>query len=101
GGSVGQGDGRRSSKGMKAAAEWLRDTLDAWEKLCAELGERPADVALAWLLANPAVTAPIIGPRALEQFDGSLRSVEIDLDEEVLGRLDQIFPGPGGTAPEA
>jgi aryl-alcohol dehydrogenase-like predicted oxidoreductase len=86
---------------MTAAAEWLRDTLDAWEKLCAELGERPADVALAWLLSNPVVTAPIIGPRTMEQFDGALRSVDIDLDAETLGRLDKIFPGPGGPAPEA
>ncbi len=53
GGSVGQGDGRRSSDGMKAAAEWLKDTLDAWEKLCAELGERPADVALGVAVDQP------------------------------------------------
>src|SRR5947208_1113998 len=88
GGSVGQGYGRRSSDGVKMAADWLRDTLEAWEKLCAELGERPADVALAWLLANPVVTAPIIGPRTLEQFEGSLRSIDIELDADVLGRLD-------------
>ena len=72
-----------------------------WEKLCAELGEQPADVAIAWLLTNPVVIAPIIGPRTMEQFDGSLRSLEIELDADVLGRLDKIFPGPGGTAPEA
>jgi aryl-alcohol dehydrogenase-like predicted oxidoreductase len=102
GGSVGKtSEGRRASDGMKAAAEWLKDTLQAWEDLCAELGERPADVAIAWLLANPVVTAPIIGPRTLEQFEGSLRSVDIHLDGEVLDRLDKIFPGPGGTAPEA
>ena len=65
-----------------------------------ELGERPADVALAWLLANPVVTAPIIGPRTMEQLEGALHSVEITLDQEVLARLDQIFPGPG-RAPEA
>ena len=63
--------------------------------------QRPADVAIAWLLANPVVTAPIIGPRTLDQFTGSLRSIEITLDPEVLGRLDKIFPGPGGPAPEA
>jgi aryl-alcohol dehydrogenase-like predicted oxidoreductase len=84
---------------MKAAADWLRDTIDAWEKLCSELGERPADVALAWLLANPVVTAPIIGPRTMEQLEGELRSVEIDLEPVVLKRLDQLFPGPG-PAPE-
>src|SRR6476620_9924745 len=57
GGAVGQGDGRRSSDGMKRAADWLKDTLEAWEKLCAELGEQPADVAIAWLLSNKVVTA--------------------------------------------
>src|SRR5436309_2258221 len=102
GGSVGKTtEGRRSTDGMKMAAEWLHDKLEAWEKLCAELGEQPADVAIAWLLAQPAVTAPIIGPRTLEQLDGSLGSLEITLDDDVLERLDKIFPGPGGTAPEA
>jgi aryl-alcohol dehydrogenase-like predicted oxidoreductase len=85
---------------MKAANEWLRDTIDAWDKLCVELDERPADVALAWLLSNPIVTAPIVGPRTMEQFEGSLRSLDIDLDGEVLKRIDEIFPGPG-SAPEA
>jgi NDP-hexose C3-ketoreductase / dTDP-4-oxo-2-deoxy-alpha-D-pentos-2-ene 2,3-reductase len=93
-------EGRRANAGMKAAVDWLRDTIDAWEKLCSELGERPADVALAWLLSNPVVTAPIIGPRTMGQFEGSLRSLDITLDAEVLARLDQIFPGPG-PAPES
>jgi NDP-hexose C3-ketoreductase / dTDP-4-oxo-2-deoxy-alpha-D-pentos-2-ene 2,3-reductase len=92
-------EGRRATDGMKAAVDWLRDTINAWEKLCSELGERPADVALAWLLANPVVTAPIIGPRTMEQFEGSLRSLDIELDDEVMARLDRIFPGPG-RAPE-
>ncbi len=78
-----------------------RPQLEAYEGLCAELGEEPADVALAWLLKNPVVTAPIIGPRTMEQLDGSLRSLEIVLSDEVLTRLDTIFPGPGGPAPEA
>jgi aryl-alcohol dehydrogenase-like predicted oxidoreductase len=93
-------EGRRADGGMRAAADWLHDTIAAWEKLCSELGERPADVALAWLLAHPVVTAPIIGPRTMAQFEGALRSLDIDLDDEVLRRLDRIFPGPG-PAPEA
>jgi aryl-alcohol dehydrogenase-like predicted oxidoreductase len=93
-------EGRRADGGMKAAGDWLRDTIDAWSGLCRELGERPADVALAWLLVNPVVTAPIVGPRTLEQFTGSLRSIDIDLDSQVLERIDKIFPGPG-SAPEA
>jgi aryl-alcohol dehydrogenase-like predicted oxidoreductase len=93
--------GRRASDDMKKEIEEKRPKLEAWEKFCKGLGENPADVALAWLLHNPAVTAPIIGPRTLEQLTGSLRSVELVLDEEALKKIDEIFPGPGGTAPEA
>lgn len=75
--------------------------LEEYSKLCKEFGESEADVALAWLLSNPAVTAPIIGPRTLEQLENTLRAVEIELPEDVLKRLDEIFPGPGGEAPEA
>jgi aryl-alcohol dehydrogenase-like predicted oxidoreductase len=65
------------------------------------MGEAPADVALAWLLSNPVVTAPIIGPRTMEQLDGSLRAMEIKLTPEQMQTLDDIWPGPGGRAPEA
>ena len=100
-GSVSQAkQGRRSDGGMQAAADWLSDTLEAWEKLCSEIGEQPANVALAWLLTNPVVAAPIIGPRTLGQLEGALRSPDIHLEDAVLARLDKIFPGPG-PAPEA
>jgi aryl-alcohol dehydrogenase-like predicted oxidoreductase len=94
-------EGRRASEQTGNEIERRRAQLEAYEKLCADLGERPADVALAWLLANPVVTAPIIGPRTVEQLDGTLRALEVTLADEVLGRLDEIFPGPGGPAPEA
>lgn len=94
-------EGRRSTEYMQGEIDAVRDKLDRWESLCKELGERPADVALAWLLHQPAVTAPIIGPRTQEQLLGSLRALRIALEPEVLGRLDEIFPGPGGPAPEA
>jgi aryl-alcohol dehydrogenase-like predicted oxidoreductase len=97
----GQTGERRGSDTVLATIERMRPQLEAWEKLCADLGEQPADVAIAWLLANPAVTAPIIGPRTMEQFVGSLRTLEITLTPEILTKLDEIFPGPGGPAPEA
>jgi NDP-hexose 2,3-enoyl reductase len=80
-----------------------RTAIEAYEKLCADLGHDPADVGIAWLLAQPAVTAPIIGPRTTEQLDGSLRALAVDLDQDTLGRLDQLFPpvGQGGPGPEA
>ena len=79
----------------------LRPQVERYEAFCDELGEHPADVGLAWLLAQPAVTAPIIGPRTVEQLDDSLRALTITLDEVALKQLDDIWPGPGGTAPEA
>ncbi|MGZ8625762.1 MAG: aldo/keto reductase, partial [Actinomycetota bacterium] len=92
---------RRTSPETQRFLSEHRDQVEAYEKLCADLGEQPADVALAWLLANPVVTAPIIGPRTLEQLEGSMRALELVLDDAVLSRLDEIFPGPGGPAPEA
>lgn len=81
--------------------ELFRPQLEAYEELCREIGERPADVALAWLLHNPAITAPIIGPRLKEQVLDNLHAMDVALSEETLARLDKIWPGPGGEAPEA
>lgn len=76
-----------------------REQLERYEDLAAELGHEPGDLALAWLLAQPAVTAPIIGPRTMEQLGGAERAVEIELDAKALTRIDEIFPGHK-TAPE-
>jgi NDP-hexose 2,3-enoyl reductase len=78
-----------------------RDQVVRYENLCADLGVHPSDVALAWLLAQPAVTAPIIGPRTIAQLDGNLRALDVVLDDAMMKQLDEIWPGPGGTAPEA
>ncbi len=93
--------GRRANADNLAKLEKARPQIEKWETLCKEIGYLPADVALAWLFTNPVTTAPIIGPRTIEQLDQSLRAFEIDLNKELLQRLDQIFPGPGGEAPEA
>lgn len=93
--------GRRASEQMQARVAKHRAQIEQYEALCAELGEAPANVALAWALHQPGITAPIIGPRMLQQFEKSLRSVEIKLAPDVLDRLDKIWPGPGGEAPEA
>ncbi|MFG1879981.1 aldo/keto reductase [Sphaerisporangium sp. NPDC049003] len=93
--------GRSASENMLAELEKHRDKVEQYEAFCDELGEDPANVALAWLLEQTAVTGPIIGPRTIEQLEGSLRALEIKLDEKALTRLDEIFPGPGGPAPEA
>jgi aryl-alcohol dehydrogenase-like predicted oxidoreductase len=93
-------DGSRRFAGRAAEAiEARRTQLESYEDLCEEAGEEPATVGLAWLLAQPAVTAPIVGPRLAEHLDGALRAVDISLDDKVLTRLGEIFPGYK-TAPE-
>jgi aryl-alcohol dehydrogenase-like predicted oxidoreductase len=92
---------RRSSGRAAELLPELRDRVQAYEDLCQELGQDPAVVGLAWLLHQPAVTAPIVGPRTLGQLDSALAALGVTLDEATLARLDMIFPGPGGSAPEA
>ena len=93
--------GRRSTPQNQARIEKYHTQLQAYEDICAELGQSPANVGLAWLLHNPVVTAPIIGPRTMEQYEQSLAAVEFTLDADALARLDEIWPGPGGEAPQA
>jgi aryl-alcohol dehydrogenase-like predicted oxidoreductase len=92
---------RRSSSMVQDKLGEHRPQVEAYEKFCAELGQPPAEVALAWLLANPVVTSPIIGPRIPEQLESAMRALDLRLDKATMKRLDEIWPGPGGPAPEA
>jgi aryl-alcohol dehydrogenase-like predicted oxidoreductase len=93
--------GRRSSERLQKEIEKRRPQLEAYETLCAEMGEKPANVAVAWLLHRPGVTAPIVGPRTLDQLEDALHAEKLKLPADVLGKLDTIWAGPGGQAPEA
>ena len=93
--------GRRANEDQQKRIDGHRAQLEQYEAFCKEMGEEPADVALAWLLKNPAVTAPIIGPRTLAQLDGTMHVLKVKLSKDVMARLDEIWPGPGGPAPEA
>jgi aryl-alcohol dehydrogenase-like predicted oxidoreductase len=93
-------EGSRRTQGRAVQTiESLRGQLEQYEDLCAEIGEEPATVGLAWLLTRPAVTAPIVGPRTPEHLDGALRALEARLEADILARLDAIFPGYK-TSPE-
>ena len=85
----------RALEALKAHQKQIR----RYEDFADELGQEPGDVALAWLLHQPAVTAPIIGPRTLEQLQAAIRAHKLRLDADALKRLDEIFPGHR-TAPE-
>jgi aryl-alcohol dehydrogenase-like predicted oxidoreductase len=93
-------EGKRRLEARSAETlEKLRPQVEKWEKLCDSWDLLPGDVALAWLLHQPAVTAPIIGPRTMEQFDASLRALDIKLSAEQLADIEAIFPG-NKTHPE-
>ena len=93
--------GRRKDKEFSKKVEEKRDQLEKYESLCKEIGHPPGEVALAWLISNPVVTAPIIGPRTIDQLESAVRAASIELDDDTLKKLDEIFPGPGGEAPMA
>jgi aryl-alcohol dehydrogenase-like predicted oxidoreductase len=93
--------GRRTDEEFAKSLEQKRGQLEKYEALCRQIGHPPGEVAIAWLLHNPAVTAPIIGPRTMEQLESAVRATAIELDQETLDKLDEIFPGPGGEAPTA
>ncbi len=90
---------RRREGRSKDSLKKYRKKIKAYEELCSSLGEAPATVGLAWLLHQPAVTAPIIGPRTIEQLESAENAVKLHLDDETLEALDEIFPGYK-TAPE-
>jgi NDP-hexose C3-ketoreductase / dTDP-4-oxo-2-deoxy-alpha-D-pentos-2-ene 2,3-reductase len=89
-----------NDKGRRAYVK-KTEAIEAFEALCRKIGREPADVALAWLAARPGVTAPIVGPRTLSQFEANLAAVEAPLEAEIMTELDALFPGPKGPAPEA
>ncbi|MET7870873.1 aldo/keto reductase [Streptomyces cyaneofuscatus] len=99
-----EGTAMKSSQGRAAEAlRTHRGAVEGYERLCADLGADPAEVGLAWVMSRPGVTAPVIGPRSVEQLEGALRATRIRLTDDVLAALDVLFPpvGKGGPGPEA
>ena len=93
-------DGKRRLEGRaQESFEKIRPQITAYEELCADIKQEPGDVALAWLLQQPGVTAPIIGPRTLAQLEAALVAEQLELSAQVLAKLDAIFPGYK-TSPE-
>jgi len=92
---------RRKSDRVQKDLEKYRSQLTNYASFCQELGEQPTNVALAWLLHNSVVTAPIIGPRTIGQLEDSIHALTIILSDDHMVRLNAIWPGPGGESPEA
>ena len=92
--------GRTSDESTRQRIEAHRDQLEAYEGLCRELGAQPAEVALAWLLRSHVVSTTIVGAMSIEELEADLGALRVQLDDEVMERLDRIWPGPG-EAPQA
>ena len=74
-----------------------RDTYDTAERFAAfarERGWQPAALAVAWVGSHPGVTAPLIGARNLEQLEGSLAALEIDMTPELRAEISALSPEP-------
>ena len=89
------------SDGQKQRKRQFATQLGDYREICRQLGHTQANIALAWLLQNPVLTAPIIGPRTIEHLEESLAAPDISLDSDALQKLEQIWPGPGGEAPSS
>jgi aryl-alcohol dehydrogenase-like predicted oxidoreductase len=87
-----EGHRRTSGRAADTLAE-RREAIESYEDLCDEIGSEPGEVALAWLLSRPGVTAPIVGPRTSAQLESALAAQELTLEPKVLDRLDELFPG--------
>jgi aryl-alcohol dehydrogenase-like predicted oxidoreductase len=97
----GERDDGRGPRSGRDYHEQTQQRRKAFADVAKALGEEPPVVALAWLLHNPVVTAPIIGPRTIDQLESAARAIDLELDAEVMQKIDAIFPGPGDQAPEA
>lgn len=101
GGILRKEQGHRRLEGRAAAAlATHRGQIEQYEALADKIGHHPAEIALAWLLSRPIVTAPIVGPRTVEQLTSALKAIDLTLEPETLNELDWIFP-PRKEAPEA
>lgn len=89
----------QSRSGRAQLTEHQVEQLTAYGELCQELGYSQANVGLAWLMHQKAVTAPLTGPRTVEQLRAAIPSADIRMDQETLNRLDEIFP-PCPPVPE-
>ena len=77
----------------------FRSQLQRYEALCERISISPSQVALAWVLARPGITGAVIGPSTIAQIDDAIQANELQLSDETVSELEDIFPGYK-TSPE-
>jgi aryl-alcohol dehydrogenase-like predicted oxidoreductase len=86
----GESNRKSFNAGLGMVTERTLAIADVVREVAAEAGHTPAQVALAWTLQNPGVTAPVIGARTPEQLVGNLGALEVDFTADQLARLDKV-----------
>ena len=93
----GQASGRLKTNKMYEARygeEWAFETAEKYVAFCRQKGLHPVSAAIAWVGAHPAITAPIIGARNLDQLKDSLASVKIDMTPELYREIADLSRTP-------
>jgi len=79
---------------MRYGDAWVYRVAEDFAAFARERGYEPAALAVAWVAAHPAVTAPIVGARNVTQLEGSLRALEIPMTPELYGEIASLSPTP-------
>jgi len=79
---------------LRYGEDWMFETAAAFTQLAKDLGVAPAALAVGWVVSHPAVTAPIIGARNLDQLEESLSSTKIDMTDDLYQRISSLSPKP-------
>ncbi len=83
--------------GERYGASWMRDVAERFARFATENGYDPASLAVAWVGSHPAVTAPIIGARSVDQLKGTLTATEIDMKDDLRDAISRLAPTPAAA----
>jgi len=92
---------RKKTEAVQKKLEIHRKQVEEYESYCKSISKKPEAVAISWLLKNPAISSVIIGPRTVAQVNSLVENLQTTLSDDEVNRIENIWPGPGGEAPEA
>lgn len=92
---------RKKTEAVQKKLETHRKQVEEYESYCKSISKKPEAVAISWLLKNPAISSVIIGPRTVAQVNSLVENLQTTLSDDEINRIENIWPGPGGEAPEA
>ena len=92
---------RKKTEAVQKKLETHRKQVEEYESYCKSISKKPEAVAISWLLKNPAISSVIIGPRTVAQVNSLVENLQATLSDDEINRIENIWPGPGGEAPEA